>query len=108
MSGRLSAALVSSALLLSCRGGGAAPDDAGRADGSPGLASTAEGAAGAGSASAGARAAKRPPTTDGAIALSNLGAQIAGAEAAVKRDEASEDRKVTLVDLLLMRGEYAG
>jgi hypothetical protein len=61
-----------------------------------------------GSGSASARAAKRPATTDGAIALSNLGAQIAGAEAAVKRDPDREDRKVALVDLLLMRGEYAG
>jgi tetratricopeptide (TPR) repeat protein len=49
-----------------------------------------------------------PPTTDGAIALSNLQAQIAAEERLARYGPLTVSQRAAIVELLIMRGQFLG
>jgi tetratricopeptide (TPR) repeat protein len=101
----IGAVALGAALLLGCR----SRSNEGESLGAPSSAPSAKVAAGAGSANRAPASPRRgPPTTSGALAISNLSAQIAGLEAAVKDTPTAGEQKADLVDSLLVRAEILG
>jgi tetratricopeptide (TPR) repeat protein len=107
----IGAVALGAALLLGCRdrSNEGAKANQNQNFGEPSTAPSAQVAAGAGSALRGPQLPRRgPPTTTGALAISNLNAQIAGLEAAVKGKPDAVDSRAELVDLFLLRAEILG
>lgn len=103
----IGAVAVVAAQILGCRSG--SNEGTGQNVGAPSAAPFAQDAAGAVSASRASPSARRgPQTTSGALAISNLSAQIAGLEAAVKGHPAKGEEQADLVQLLLLRAEILG